>query len=68
MLVELKKVLLSNILKFKVAKDNEGLEEKAQLGKEQIKEKEYYKELELDRVKNIITYGIAFKGKECRVI
>ena len=53
------------ILEFKILKDNESLEEKAQLGKEQIEEKEYYKEL--NRVENIITYGIAFKGKECRV-
>ena len=55
------------ILEFKVAKEDESLEEKAKIGREQILEKEYYKELELDRVENIITYGIAFKGKECKV-
>ena len=36
-------------------------------GKEQIKEKEYYKELELDKVKKILTCSIAFRGKKCVV-
>lgn len=56
------------IVEFKVAKDDEDLEEKARIGKEQIQEKQYYKELELDRIENIITYSIAFKGKRCKVI
>lgn len=40
----------------------------AEKGKEQIKEKEYYKELELDKVENILIYYIAFKDKECKVV
>lgn len=58
----------SIILEFIIAKDSENLEEKAQLGKEQIKEKEYYKELVLDKVENIKNYSIAFQGKKCKVI
>ena len=55
------------VVEFKLAKEDEDLSKKAQEGKEQIKEKEYYKELELDGVKNILTYGIAFIGKKCKV-
>ena len=36
--------------------------------KEQIKNKKYYKELELDKVQKILTYCVAFKGKECKVV
>ena len=56
------------IVEFKVAGENEKLEEKAKIGKKQIANKEYYKELELDRVENILTYAVAFKGKECKVV
>ena len=55
------------VVEFKVAGENEDIEEKAKIGKEQIVDKEYYKELELDRVENILTYAVAFKGKECKV-
>ena len=56
------------IVEFKVAGENEDIEEKAKMGKEQLVDKEYYKELELDRVENILTYAVAFKGKECKVV
>ena len=56
------------IFEFKVAKDGDNLNERAETGKEQILNKEYFKELELDRVQNIITYGVAFRGKECKVV
>ena len=55
------------VIEFKLAQEDEDLSKKAQEGKEQIKEKEYYKELELDGVKDILTYGIAFIGKKCKV-
>ena len=55
------------VVEFKLAKEDEDLSKKAQEGKEQIKEKEYYKELEIDGVKNILTYGISFIGKKCKV-
>ena len=56
------------IVEFKVVGENEELEEKAKIGKEQIVDKEYYKELELDKVENILTYAVAFKDKECKVV
>ena len=59
---------LGIILELKLARDDEDLEKKAELGKLQIKEKEYYKELELDKVENILTYAVAFKGKKCKVM
>lgn len=55
------------IVEFKVARENEDIEEKAKIGKEQIISKEYYKELELDKVEKILTYAVAFKGKLCKV-
>ena len=35
--------------------------------KEQMKEKEYYKELELDKIKDIKEYAIVFFEKKCIV-
>ncbi len=55
------------IVEFKLAKENEDLSLKAQEGKKQIYEKEYYKELELDRVEKILIYSIAFREKICKV-
>ena len=59
---------LGIIVEFKVAKENEDLTQKAQEGKKQIVDKEYYKELELDKVEKILTYAIAFRDKVCKVI
>ena len=59
---------LGIVVEFKFTKDDEDITKKAEEGKKQIEEREYYKELELDRVENILTYSIAFKGKNCKVI
>ena len=59
---------LGIIIEFKLAKEDEDLEQKALEGKKQIVEREYYKELELDKVEKILTYSIAFKGKKCKVV
>lgn len=56
------------VIEFKITNDGESIEKKAKEGYEQIQEKEYYKELVLDKVKNIRTYAIAFQGKKCKVI
>lgn len=56
------------IIEFKIANDDENIEKKAKEGYEQIKEKEYYKELVLDKVENIKNYSIAFQEKKCKVI
>ena len=52
-------------IEFKVAKDDEDLMEKAKKGKEQIVEKEYYNELKLDKVENILTYCI--EPRKCSI-
>lgn len=56
------------VIEFKVAKKEDNLEEKAKEGFEQLKEKEYYQELVLDKVENIVTYAIAFQGKKCKIM
>lgn len=56
------------VLEFKIAKSEDDLESCAQKGLEQIQNKEYYKELELDGVRNIKTYAIAFWEKKCMVM
>lgn len=56
------------VIEFKVAKKEEDLEQKAREGFEQLKEKEYYQELVLDKVENIMTYAIAFQGKRCKIM
>lgn len=56
------------IVEFKIARENEDIEQKAKKGTEQIYEKEYYKELELEKVQNILIYSVAFQGKKCKVI
>lgn len=56
------------ILEFKIAKSEEDLEMCAQKGLEQIEEKEYYRELELDEVREIKKYAIAFWDKRCKVV
>lgn len=43
------------------------MEEIAKIGKEQIKEKEYYTELVLEKVENIYEYVICFNRKNCIV-
>ena len=59
---------LGIIVEFKLAREEEDITQKAEEGKKQIIEREYYRELELDQVEKILTYSIAFKGKECKVI
>lgn len=56
---------LGIIIELKIVKDN--MEKAATKALNQMKEKEYYKELELDKVKEIYEYAIIFKGKKCIV-
>lgn len=58
---------LGIIVEFKVAKTEEELENVAEKGLEQINQKEYYKELEVEQVENINTYCVAFYKKKCIV-
>ena len=43
------------------------MESLASIALNQMKEKEYYKELELDKVQNIKEYAVVFCGKKCIV-
>ena len=54
------------IIELKIDKDND-IEKVATNAKKQIKDKEYYKELILDKVENIYEFVIVFKNKECIV-
>ena len=54
------------IIEFKIVKED-NMEEVANKAIEQMKEKEYYEELVLDKVKNIYSFAIIFKGKSCIV-
>ena len=54
------------IIEFKITK-NEDIESVATKAIEQMRSKEYYKELELDKVKNIYEFAIVFKGKNAIV-
>ena len=54
------------IIEFKIVKED-NMEEVANKAIEQMQEKEYYEELVLDKVKNIYSFAIIFKGKSCIV-
>lgn len=54
------------IIELKIDKDND-IEKVATNAKKQIKDKEYYKELILDKVENIYEFVIVFKNKKCIV-
>ncbi len=55
------------IIEFKIADKEEDMESLAIIALNQMKEKEYYKELELDKVQNIKEYAVVFCGKKCIV-
>lgn len=54
------------IIEFKINKDND-IEKVANTAKKQMKDKEYYQELILDKVENIYEFVIVFKNKKCIV-
>ena len=54
------------IIELKIDRDND-IEKVATNAKKQIKDKEYYQELILDKVENIYEFVIVFKNKKCIV-
>ena len=66
-MIEKKDKTIGIVIEIKLASSKEEIEELAIKGLNQIEEKEYYKELELDKVENINKYVIVFYGKECIV-
>jgi len=67
LMIEKKDKTIGIVIEIKLASSKEEIEELAIKGLNQIEEKEYYKELELDKVENINKYVIVFYGKECIV-
>ncbi len=66
-LIEKKDRNFGCIFEFKIAEKESEMENLASLAKKQMKEKEYYKELQLDKVENIKEYALVFYEKKCVV-
>ena len=56
------------LMEFKISKTKEGMEEKAYKALKQIDEKKYDTKLKARGIKNILKIGIAFYGKEVKVV
>nr|WP_315047016.1 AAA family ATPase [uncultured Leptotrichia sp.] len=56
------------LMKFKISKTKKGMEEKAEKALKQIDEKKYDTKLKARGIKNILKIGIAFYGKEVKVV
>lgn len=55
------------VIEFKIAKDIDDLEKRADDALNQIKEKKYAEELRSEGYKNIVKYGISFYQKDCLI-
>ena len=56
------------LMKFKISKTKKGMEERAQKALKQIDEKKYDTKLKARGIKNILKIGVAFYGKEVKVV
>ena len=56
------------LMEFKISKTKKGMEEKAEKALKQIDEKKYDTKLKARGIKNILKIGIAFYGKEVKVV
>ena len=56
------------LMEFKISKTKKGMEESAEKGLKQIDEKKYDTKLKARGIKNILKIGIAFYGKEVKVV
>ncbi|AMD94293.1 AAA family ATPase [Leptotrichia sp. oral taxon 847] len=56
------------LMEFKISKTKKGMEEKAHKALKQIDEKKYDTKLKARGIKNILKIGIAFYGKEVKVV
>ena len=55
------------VIEFKIAKDIDDLEKRAEDALDQIENKGYDMELKSEGYKNIIRYGISFYEKDCYI-
>ena len=56
------------LMEFKISKTKKGMEERAQKALKQIDEKKYDTKLKAREIKNILKIGVAFYGKEVKVV
>ena len=56
------------LMEFKISKTKKGMEESAEKALKQIDEKKYDTKLKVRGIKNILKIGIAFYGKEVKVV
>ena len=56
------------LMEFKISKMKKGMEERAQKALKQIDEKKYDTKLKARGIKNILKIGVAFYGKEVKVV
>ena len=56
------------LMEFKISKTKKGMEERAQKALKQIDEKKYDMKLKARGIKNILKIGVAFYGKEVKVV
>ena len=56
------------LMEFKISKTQKGMEERAQKALKQIDEKKYDTKLKTRGIKNILKIGVAFYGKEVKVV
>ncbi len=56
------------LMEFKISKTKKGMEERAQEALKQIDEKKYDTKLKARGIKNILKIGVAFYGKEVKVV
>ena len=56
------------LMEFKISKTKKGMEERAEKALKQIDEKKYDTKLRARGIKNILKIGIAFYGKEVKVV
>ena len=56
------------LMEFKISKTKKGMEERAEKALKQIDEKKYDTKLKARGIKNILKIGIAFYGKEVKVV
>ena len=56
------------LMEFKISKTKKGMEEKAQKALKQIDKKKYDTKLKTRGIKNILKIGVAFYGKEVKVV
>ena len=56
------------LMEFKISKTKKGMEERAQKALKQIDEKKYDTKLKAREISNILKLGVAFYGKEVKVV